>query len=492
MLNLDWIFYLIFSAFWSFIVLCLNIIDGVYWVFSKISFDFIGYFVLKINPNSGFNSDLQPPILFYKFLITSLIFIVFFSAYNLFKAYSSANPKRHYLRDILKGLIMHICFILCITLGVSTFLHLIKLIFSMIIPQSKEGGLASVLFYALKPTEINELRWLNMEKNGFYIDYDTYTMISGAQLFFIGILVVAIPMIILCIALIGAAGKVLEIGFLFIISPWISASSMIDNNQRLNLWCKLFFSKVVSLVFYLISMEVYAMFITSANSFAELESNFWNVLLLKAVLFIGSAVALSNLSNIIVSFFGEKLSAAESMREIAGISKLATGAFGAVKGAKAAAITGGLSLVKGGVAISALNKVRKQAAPVMSKINQLHKNGKISFGNSLKMKMSALSNAKNYVKGNSDSLSEAIRDKATFSGIKRSIGNAFTNKVFGSKENFEKQKTNLGKFNDSLMSDEKKYSKVKQLNSRSSKEIAADIEKDKLKQLHKSQTKGKK
>lgn len=487
----DWLFYAIFSVFYSFIKLCLNIIDGVYWVFSKISFDFLAYFVLKIDPNNTNLTNLQPPILFYKFLITSIIFIVFFTAYNLFKAFSTENNKRNYFKDILKGIIIHISFIVCITFGVASFLFLVKAIFNLIIPHSKDGGLASVMFYALKPQELSEYQWINIERNNYKIDYDTYTQISGAQLFFTGILVICIPMIILCIALIGAAGKVLEIGFLFIISPWVSASSMIDNSQRLNLWCKLFFSKVVSLVFYLISMEVYALFITSANSFAQSE-NFWNSILLKAVLFIGSALALTNLSNIIVSFFGEKLSASESMREIAGISKLATATMGVAKGVKATAITGGLSMVKAGVGISALNKVRKQASPILKKINELKKQGKVSFANSLKMKMSALTNAKDYIKGNSDTLSDAIRDKATFSGIKRSIGNSFANKVFGSKENFEKQKNSMGKFNDSLRTDEKKYSKVKQMNSRSSNEIAADIEKDKLRQQHKKQAKGQK
>ncbi|AWX69419.1 Mbov_0396 family ICE element transmembrane protein [[Mycoplasma] anseris] len=164
--------------------------------------------------------------------------------------------------------------------------------------------------------------------------------------------------------LVSSLVKTLQLYFLFIISPFVATSSIVDGGKNLHKWKEMFMQKALAILTQLSAFQFYLIFITginrytnegAINKFFENRSGFnkeWIRMTIQIVLYSGTAIAVKTLSNVVVAFIGEATTNDDFKMMMAPFKKGAQLAMG-VGVATAAVASGGATLgataAKGGM-----------------------------------------------------------------------------------------------------------------------------------------------
>ncbi|QIW62339.1 Mbov_0396 family ICE element transmembrane protein [Mycoplasmopsis gallinacea] len=171
------------------------------------------------------------------------------------------------------------------------------------------------------------------------------------QFILVGFIGVVVPTILFVFTLLSVIIKIFELLYMFIISPWISAYSVVDNGKMMKKWKLMFVSKFFSIALYPVIIQIYVLFINRTLSFWDKNDDGLLHTFTKIFILIGATLSINGATVITAAFFGDNLSVREGLSQLSQISQLKTAAMGAgaiALGVGAKAVKGGLAVARGG------------------------------------------------------------------------------------------------------------------------------------------------
>ena len=281
------------------------------------------------------------PEMFFRFIIIALAFwfLLFFIVYLRY-AFQDAETGIQSLKTAAKYSFMCWIYIMLIPAGLFVLYTFMDWFMQLIGLNSKEG-VAEMLFRALKPNEAATNVWEQIIADNFILYYGSYSALGGWDAFFTVLLHALMGFIIGLGVLLAYfyAGllimqKVFDQVFLFIMSPVIATTSVLDGGKRMIQWrdmmiakCLVIFAIILGSRLYINLLDVTIKNIGKLTGIAGGGNFFTNLpnIITIMLIAIGGAFAFSEFGNLLASFTGE----GASLKEASSQTKTMIGAFAA-------------------------------------------------------------------------------------------------------------------------------------------------------------------
>nr|WP_036453074.1 hypothetical protein [Mycoplasma buteonis] len=292
------------------------------------------------------------PHLFFAFFKTSLIIFTILLLVGIIKVVRETGANKFSYTTLLWNSIKYTLFILLVALGLFLFILSVKTLLALTLQKDSIYNLADGIFLSIKPKEISQTDWENIMEHNYDIPSSIRNQMDNAISFAItGFVVSILSVVFLAMTIFGAVGKVLEIYFLFVVSPWVAVFTVIDKGQKMRMWIQMVVGKILALLFYIVAINIFTNFISQAMIYVRKDfDNEIVVVITQIILIVGGMMGLGGISNVVMSFVGEKLGMRESINEISQIGKFAVGTKSMMLGA--GAIAGKALLGKGGMTLA--------------------------------------------------------------------------------------------------------------------------------------------
>ncbi|WP_410174250.1 Mbov_0396 family ICE element transmembrane protein [Mycoplasmopsis cynos] len=411
------IFYALFGVFWGiFISFPFLLLNGIFYAIKFFGFEFFQVLAFgtsdpeKLGSNSVPAAFLGAAIISIALLLISIIIVVI--KYHF--GGKDTKEGQTSIKTALKNVIPAISIIVFIPLILFLFNLLMMVAF-----ESLEKAL-SLSEYGSSKLNVIEKIYISlnsdypsvkeaMETKGIfappsYTEWFTPFLFSPWDIgirFLINAIVGWTTLTILGGIVISVVVKVFHLFFLFIISPFVAVSSVMDGGKNLHKWKEMYIQKNLAILTQTIAIQFYLIFVIGIEKYlTELKNGTrLNTVaktgllpLLQIIIYCGSAVAIKSLSNLVVSFIGESTTQDDLKSAMAPFKtglKLASGvamAAGAVASGGATlgvmAAKGGVSGLIGGTIGKAINGTRQSISYGKQTSAGFSKEGAKMFSNS--------------------------------------------------------------------------------------------------------------
>ncbi|MGY6172653.1 Mbov_0396 family ICE element transmembrane protein, partial [Candidatus Mycoplasma pogonae] len=338
------LFFGLHQMFWILVSLPFQILKSVLGLYKYIANSLPN--ILMFGSKNGEIEDWNKTILPTPFLSLIIVAALLFSLFLLIAIVKIAvdKVKRESRGPGLYSLIRvvpSILFIVFVPLGVFLLFWATDLIFELINKAfgDDQSSIAKKIFISLKPKSINLNEWEIMADNDFksmnYSDYQNLEWGEGFQIILtLGIIGIILSFIFLLAAL-SLIQKVFQQFFLFIISPLVAPTILLDAGKRIKTWQQLFLAKTLAIQGFLIGMNVFVIYTNLISGWVNTLED-WTPIsrqLFLILLLMGGALGVSSLTSLITEFVGEGMSTRETLGETASLMK--TGMSLAVAGGTA-------------------------------------------------------------------------------------------------------------------------------------------------------------
>ncbi|MGZ9431469.1 Mbov_0396 family ICE element transmembrane protein [Mycoplasma sp. CB776] len=326
----DRIFYSIFSFFWFvFITIPFKFLSVITQVFNFLSTPLINLLFFGKAAEQLKYSEIKIPIVFSAFLIiNSIVFIGIFISVIIKLSFSKKNDKNVKILNLFKNIIPSILLVFLIPLLSFIVINIFNSIFNiLIISFNSKTNIANNIFLALKPEDIQESIWTKLTNNNSYsvIDFETYKnlSVSSSQLLFFPAIVGISLIIIFIKSGINLANKTFQYFFLFLISPFIFSTILMDEGKKFLYWKRSFFSKLISIFVYLVILNIFSFYAISINSWiTEVNSlNYFSKMFILTILLIGGAISCNKFLKYISILTNQEYKIKENIKETNSVLK---------------------------------------------------------------------------------------------------------------------------------------------------------------------------
>lgn len=264
-----------------------------------------------------------------------------------------------------------------IPLGIFALYLLIDWLLELIGTLNETNNIANLLFLSIKPEDIEQNAWESVASNNFFFTLDAFKAMGGLSNIyainfnmFLAFAISAGVLLAYLFAGFTIVTKIFDQVFLFVISPAIATTSILDGGKRMNEWRNLTISKSLVVFGIVLGSRIYITLIgytVQSTSFWLNFPNYIVILLISA----GGAFAFSEFGNLLATFLGEGFGIKASMAQTRSMFH-ALGTSGAI-GKAATKLAGGI----GGFAASkVLNRtIKKNSGDGPPDINKFNPGG---------------------------------------------------------------------------------------------------------------------
>lgn len=295
------------------------------------------------------------PILFFRLIVIAvgIWFLLFFIIFIRF-AFQSSEAGIQSIKVAIQYSFLCWIYIALVPIGIFILYLFLDWIMYLIGIDSSGDSVGDMLFMIIKPDSISEEKWQMIADNYFWITLDDFVEMGGwsqtLTITFTALmgLVISIGVLLAYLfASITILQKIFDQVFLFILSPVIAISSVLDGGKRMSQWRDMMISKSLVVFGIVLGSRIYvSLLIFVANNISNItgipNSNLFFVNLPNIITIIlialGGAFAFSEFGNLLSAFVGEgaslRESAAQSKAMIGSIAAVAAGGIGVAKLAK--------------------------------------------------------------------------------------------------------------------------------------------------------------
>ena len=273
--------------------------------------------VLLFGTDGSFSPN-NLPALFYNFIIISIIlFFLFFFGMIVRSLFISFDKKNESLKMALKYSIFSLIIIWIIPISIYLMYSLVETLLHLV----SYGGnvnIAQMLFLAMRPEGVSLELWQNITDNNFLFTSELVSVMGNGNFALTMILssVMGIGVFLgYLLAALTVLQKTFDQIFLFIISPFIAPTMMIDGGARMKSWKDQMIAKSLTIFSIVVGSQIFAWVVGFAVANVGIITNS-NDRMLNSIFIllvgIGGALALVEFGNLIASFVGEGVGLKES------------------------------------------------------------------------------------------------------------------------------------------------------------------------------------
>ncbi|MHA3801849.1 Mbov_0396 family ICE element transmembrane protein [Mycoplasma sp. VS30B] len=389
----DPLYYAVYSAISSVLVgLPLRLISVIVTAYHLIAIDLPQYILFGVKISDGINGA-DVPYMFMRFVVVSLILWVFMAMFSVVRMhYAKMDGSDNYVRIAIKRSALGTLYLLGIPVIIFVANMLISLLVGVIIGGDGSNTTLSdtiweVLYDKTALTSQNPPipleSWKSWGSNGGYlIPYYPYRNSvpwgAGANIIITGAVIGLGTLYFLIMGIMLIVGKILQMFWLFIISPFVVSASIMDDGNRIKIWRQQYIAKQLSVLAFFVGIQIYIQFGSRASAFINSLENVDYLLkiILSIALYVGGALAVQNFGSEVSNFIGESASVKEGMQDLKSVIS-----GGRVLGKMSAGgVMGGLAMSKKGADIArfGIGANARQLAFAKRKAKSLYKAGKIS------------------------------------------------------------------------------------------------------------------
>ncbi|WP_029513776.1 Mbov_0396 family ICE element transmembrane protein [Mycoplasmopsis primatum] len=387
--------YAVFALFYyGFVWFPLLLIKYVVKIYQLLAIDLPQYLYFGIRNAGDFKSINLPDMFIRLAIISMIIFVLLFLISGIkmgFQKQNEESPVKIALRNSLTGT----AWIVALPLILYALNLIVSMMFNLIF-SSAGMSVEKTLFMAWYSPErfpnFTRAEYEAVADNNFIIDKQTYLRMflnfgDGSLFVIIGVASSIGTLVPLVLGLMVLIQKIFEQFFLFIIAPFVGASSVNDNGARMKKWQEMYVTKSIVIFGFLLSIQVLTLFLTSALNWAMgIDGHFLLRLALSIIVVIGGAMAATSMNSLIVSFVGEGASIKETLSNgvsnVKAIASLGAGVFAAGAVAKKMLKAGSKMTGATKLAGKMKDKFKKtnlgQKLGAKKNLKDLYKSGKIS------------------------------------------------------------------------------------------------------------------
>lgn len=395
--NIGWA---IFTALWVIVSMPLFLLDLVAKVFKIFSTELPMNLLFNIKPGQGWESASVPDMFIRLTIISIIVFaIMFFVAIIKAGTYNptkEANP----LATAFKFAAIGSLFVIMIPLLVFGFLLIINVLLELIIGSNAKTISQQIWEGLYNPARhapaITKEFWneqaVDAKTTGFFMPtrpwWDKLPNGGGYEVIFLTLLLSLCSLIPLTLGILTLVQKIFHLLVLFVISPFVAASGIVDEGKRLRLWRDQFITKGLVICSFILGIQLFQLFISlgfnAINSFINSGSTGANDFLLKLLMMlgilVGGALSATSVSSIFTSFLGEGASVRESIGEtknlIGGAIALGSGVVAAGK------LAGKVAKTATHAAAGTASKLASSTSKGLGALSNVVSNSAGAFGNS--------------------------------------------------------------------------------------------------------------
>ena len=281
------------------------------------------------------------PIMFANFAVISLLlFFVFLIGIWIRAGFINSGESQKSLKIALQYSILSWVFIFVIPVAIFSLYMLID-VFINLISSPDEENIATLLFLAINPLQLDESIMNGIASNNFLLSFEAYKGFGGtgnAGNILLALVLLALGGIGVFMGYVFAGMSLLQKTFdqifLFICSPFIAMTTIIDGGKRLINWRDQMIAKSLTIFSILIGSKIFVWVLgyTSKN-LANITgtSDLWINTVVLILVALGGALAFVEFGNIIASFVGEGVGLKESAANTRSLLKSGMAAGGAFK-----------------------------------------------------------------------------------------------------------------------------------------------------------------
>lgn len=307
------------------------------------------------------------PIMFANFAIISiLLFFVFLIGIWVRAGFINSGESQKSLKIALQYAVLSWVFVFLIPVAIFSLYMLIDVLINLI-SSPEDENIANLLFLAINPLQLNESIMNEIASNNFLLSFNAFKAFGGTS----NSGTILLAMILLAAGGIGVfmgylfAGmsllqKTFDQIFLFICSPFIAMTTIIDGGKRLINWRDQMIAKSLSIFSILIGSKIFVWVLgyTSKN-LANITGtgDIWVNTIVLILVALGGAMAFVEFGNIVASFVGEGVGLKESAANTRSLLKSGMAAGGILKSVSSA---GKIAAASPKNAIFGKNSLKKQ------------------------------------------------------------------------------------------------------------------------------------
>ncbi|SRX59013.1 Mbov_0396 family ICE element transmembrane protein [Mycoplasma mycoides] len=374
-------------GYYPLVYIPLTLLEYIIKAFITIGIGLPQYLLFGIPINGKF-SDIQLPLMFLRIAIISIFVFAILFACSAIRVQFQKEDQESPIKIALKNSIYGTIWLIGVPVALFVFHTIINILTSLILG-GNNISLSKTIFLSLRNPEWKNIPvslWEDIANKGYSIDYPTYTKFEWGQgilLNLVGGLISIATLIPFGLAILTLVQKIFQQFFLFIISPFIAASSVSDDGRRMKQFQEMYAAKSFVVLGMIIALQLYAVYITRAQRLlVEIQDEVWwyKILIFFAIL-VGGGVATMGITNEIAAFVGESASARETMGETKNL-------FGSVKSLSGAAVAIGATGIAAGAAAGKFGLKRTKTGTRLLEnrsekqlLKNMLKSGDISLGN---------------------------------------------------------------------------------------------------------------
>ncbi|MFV8473862.1 Mbov_0396 family ICE element transmembrane protein [Mycoplasma sp. Z407A] len=398
------LYYSVFSTSSTiFVALPLKLISVIVQAYQLIAIDLPQYILFGVRIQDGINGA-EVPFMFVRFIVVSLILWVFMVMFSVVRMhYAKMDDSDNYVKIAIKRSAVGTLYLIGIPIIIFVANMIISLIVGVILGEGGSTTLSDTIWSSLydKKALANRIsfeewnKWGSNFSEGEYVIprtyYDKLNWGEGAMVIVTGAMISLGTIYCLIMGIMLVVGKVLQMFWLFMISPFVISAAICDDGKRLKIWRTQYIGKQLAILAFFIGIQIYVQFVSRAGSYINAidNINFLLRILLSVALYVGGALAMQNFGSEVANFIGESASVKEGMQDMksivtggralgmmtkAGIA----GAAGAAVMAKAATHgSNGLSVYRQRKNIKGLQRAGKiSGSEARERIRKLHEGAK--------------------------------------------------------------------------------------------------------------------
>ncbi|QVJ96685.1 hypothetical protein I7634_01925 [Mycoplasma mycoides subsp. capri] len=341
-------------AYYPLVYIPLHLLEFILKAFITIGVGLPQYLLFGIPINGKF-SDIQLPLMFLRIAIISIFVFAILFVCSAVRVQFQKDDQESPIKIALKNSIFGTIWLIGIPIALFVFHTIINILTSLILG-GESISISRTIFLSLRNPEWKNIPvslWEEAANKGYRIDYYTYKKFQSPQdieVFFVGGLISIATLIPFALAILTVVQKVFQQLFLFVISPFIAASSVSDDGRRMKQFQEMYAAKSFVVLGMIIALQLYAVYVTRAQRWIGTiqDAAWWYKIILFFAILVGGGVAAMGITNEIAAFVGESASARETMGETKNLFSSALSLGGAVGAAKFAG-SKGLAITKFGL-----------------------------------------------------------------------------------------------------------------------------------------------
>nr|WP_165001315.1 hypothetical protein [Mesomycoplasma neurolyticum] len=191
----------------------------------------------------------------------------------------------------------------------------------------KDPNIAKVTFNNLRHIGIDKNYWnsLSSDNNFNPLNYNAYKSlkVSTIEIMFFPSIVGFSLFVIFSKSLINVMNKIFQLFILFLVSPFVFSTILLNQNSKFLIWKQMFVSKLLSIFIFVFAFKIFSFYvdittewILNIEELTAFQKNFFNFFTV-----VGGSYGIVKISVLITKFFGEEIKMKNNFYESSNLFK---------------------------------------------------------------------------------------------------------------------------------------------------------------------------